>query len=276
MKHRWFFKKLWSQILSQASLWQAPRWLVQKTIRKLVSHYQIDLSELDRPLESFKSVNEFFTRSLKPEARPLDPSPDTLISPVDGSIVQCGPLRQGMFLQAKGIDYPVERLIPGFFAERFVDGDFLTLYLSPRDMHLIFSPLSGKVIASCHVPGGLYKVREPYPSTIPGLYAINERLISYIETPRGLVSVVKVGALNVARITATYDPEIQTDRVFAEFREKIYPQPFPVQRGEHLGTFNFGSTVIVLLQKGMVRLSPNLLGLHVKYGQKLGEMVGHS
>jgi len=270
--YRWFLTKLWSQVLYKMTLWQFPAWLIQCVIKKLVDHYQIDVSEIDRPLTRFKSVNEFFTRTLKPGARPVDASPDAFISPVDAVVKNYGSIREDKLLQAKGVDYPVESLIPGSFAERFRDGDYMTLYLSPRDMHLIFSPVAGKVIASGHVPGGLYKVRDPFPSKVPGLYALNERLTSYVETCRGLVAVVKVGALNVARITTTYDSEINTDRLCASFREKVYPTPFSVERGGQLGTFNFGSTVIVLFEKGMIRFLPNMEGTHVQYGQKIGEI----
>ncbi len=206
---------------------------------------------------------------MKEGTRPIDPDRNIIVSPVDGTVQALGVLKDGEFLQAKGIRYPIDQLVPSSRAADFRDGFFITIYLSPRDGHRIFSHCDGRVVASCHVPGLLYKVREPYVSEVQGLYALNERLVTFLEADFGPTASIHVAALNVARITAAYDAAIVTNRGTDRVVEKSYESPPLVRRGDHLATFNLGSTVILLFPKGVVAEALRREGESLKYGQAL-------
>ena len=178
-------------------------------------------------------------------------------------------------MQAKNIDYLVSELIPAPLHHTFLDGTFVTLYLSPADYHRIHSPVDGVVSGVLHVPGKLFPVMEFAVNGIQGLFSINERLISYVKTEHGVCAVCKIGAMNVGRISLSYSDIITNRSVFRRKREIIFPSEFrpQVHRGDELGIFHLGSTVVLLFQKGMVELDRLYPGQKVRMGEKIATLI---
>ncbi len=218
--------------------------------------YRIDLSSaLETNPHGYPDFNSFFTRALRPDARPLAIAPDALISPVDGRISQVGGIDEDRLLQAKGIHYSLERLLGGAqWAGEFRGGNFATIYLSPRDYHRIHMPLSGRLVEMVHVPGRLFSVSPATTRVVPGLFARNERLVCLFDTPAGHMALVLVGAIFVASIETAW-AGVVTPPAGREVRSWDYrndPQAPQLERGEEMGRFNMGSTVIMLFGRGAV------------------------
>jgi phosphatidylserine decarboxylase len=240
-----------------------------------------DPGEAKEPLESFSSLNRFFTRELKPGARAWPHDPSVAASPVDGATGQLGRVSGGRLIQAKGRTYSLRDLLDedGQW-ERFDGGAFVTLYLSPRDYHRIHSPTDGTIPRARHVPGALMPVNLPAVMHVPDLFARNERLLCYLDGPLGRVAVVAVGAYNVGRISAAFDREWNaapgsdgwvTNRRGTEAATKTYDPPVPVRQGDHIMTFHLGSTVVLVFEPGRVELSPALsVGAAVRLGMEIG------
>ena len=228
-----------------------------------------DLSALDRPIDAFERFDDFFTRPLADGARPVDARDGVVVSPVDGVVSEVGHAYAGRMIQAKGLDYSVEGLLGD--AERartFLDGAYTTLYLAPKDYHRIHAPLAGKVVAYRHIPGALYPVNQLSVRTVPGLFSINERVISYLDTEVGLCAVVKVAATGVGNISLSYDPRVRSHDG-SEGSERVYHPEIEVSRGGELGMFHLGSTVILLFEPGKVELGIRP-GEVVKVGAAIG------
>jgi phosphatidylserine decarboxylase len=251
---------------------RAPRLARVAAMRAFAARYGVDLSECGA-LDSFETFSEFFARPLRPGLRPIAPGDEVIASPVDGCVSQAGRSEGGRLLQAKGIEYRLEALLgDDAVAARLRGGPFATLYLSPRDYHRIHFPLGGAVTGCRYLPGALWPVNGPAVRNIPGLFSANERLATLLETPLGACAVVAVGAAVVGRIRAYYDPSVplsNTPRARPPARD--YRVPIPVAKGQELGAFEMGSTVIVLLEPGRAALSPTLKeGVRVRVGQAIG------
>lgn len=239
-------------------------------VRRFAAAYGIDLSDAERPLEAYRSIHDLFVRKLRPGARPVDPAPEALVSPVDGRVSQRGAC-DGPLPQAKGRAYTVDALLAGAEpAETYRAGSFVTVYLAPRDYHRIHAPLEGRVDRWTHVPGDLFPVNEASVTHVDQLFARNERLITHLDTERfGRVAVVKVGATIVGRVRASYAPEITTNvPTVREVRSEAIRPAKDVLRGEEIGVFEMGSTVIVLTERP-VRWTVEP-GDAVRLGQRLG------
>lgn len=249
-----------------------PRCMLYPFISWFSKKYGINAEEYEEPREGFRTFNSFFTRTLKSGVRTVDVSAKAIISPVDARIDQFGHIESSTLIQAKGIDYSLEGLIPSERHRRFLDGEFITLYLSPSDYHRIHSPVDGLIEGFFYVPGKLFTVQESLVNVLPRLFERNERIITYIHTPKGMVAVCKVGATNVGRISLSYE-NMCTNRVFRSKKELLYSEKEkkPVARGQEIGIFNLGSTVIVLFEKGMIDFCECTLGKKVKMGEKIGE-----
>lgn len=241
----------------------------------------VDVSEAELALEEYASLNRFFTRRLREGARDFPRDPSVAVSPVDGVAGQVGMVREGKAVQAKGRWYSIAELLddPAEW-ERFDGGSFATLYLSPRDYHRIHAPTEGVIPRARHVPGLLLPVNVPAVQHLPDLFARNERLVCYLDGPLGHVAVVAVGAYNVGRISAAFDPEWNappgasawvTNRRGVQGETKAYDPPVPVRQGEEIMTFHLGSTVVLLFERGRVALDPELrAGAAVRVGMALG------
>jgi phosphatidylserine decarboxylase len=198
---------------------------------------------------------------------------EVLVSPVDGAVSQAGVAEGGRLVQAKGLDYTLEALLADpQLAARFRGGAFATLYLSPRDYHRIHFPLGGAIRGYRYVPGLLWPVNARSVRGVPGLFTVNERLVTVLETPLGACAVVAVGATIVGRIRAFYDPTIPVSNLpGARPVARDYPTPMPVEKGQELGAFEMGSTVILVLEPGRARLREGLVeGARVRVGEAIG------
>jgi phosphatidylserine decarboxylase len=240
--------------------------------------YGIDVSEAEKPLSEYAGFDEFFTRKLRPGARPIDDAPGRVVSPADGVIVESGLATAGKLLQAKGSEFDLATLLDdGQAAARLEGGAYVITYLSPKDYHRVHSPVAGRVVGWRHVPGTLFSVGAASIRREPGLFVRNERFITLIEMEGGgLAAVVMVAAVGVGHVTVSYDPEVATHRPdFSRgaLRHRQYDQPKPIARGDELGIFHLGSTTIAVFERGRVTLDALEAGAAVKMGVGVGGMA---
>ena len=239
---------------------------------------QVDLGEAERTqVEQYASFNDFFTRALRAGARPIDVADTALVSPVDGRVSQAGAIEEGHLLQAKGHGYSAEALLGSAArAEPFRGGRFATIYLAPFNYHRIHMPLAGTLREAVHVPGALYSVNQVTAENVPGLFARNERVVCLFDTPYGPLAMVLVGALFVGSVSVVW----QSGEVTPAKPRPQYPMPLPLPspapalaKGEEMGRFNMGSTVILLLPPGMAEWEANLVaGQPLRLGERIGTL----
>ena len=262
-----------SRLLGQLTHCREP-WLKNALIGTFSRMYGINLQEaLGSHARDYGSFNDFFTRPLKPESRPMDKDPNNFLAPADGCLSQRGTVTDGQLIQAKGHSYSVEALLGGdpSRAAPFLGGQFLTIYLSPRDYHRLHMPMTGSLREMIYVPGRLFSVNAATTRTVPGLFARNERVIALFDTPKGALALVLVGALVVASIETVWHgvvtpPHRRKPEVFC------YPEgSLALSQGSEMGRFNMGSTIIVLLEgPGIDWASTAVAGNPVQMGQTLG------
>lgn len=265
-------KNALSRLMGALTRWRAPRPVLLLAMRAFARRYGIELTECP-DLEAYPTFGDFFARPLRPGLRPVAPGEQVVVSPVDAVVSETGVAAAGRLVQAKGIDYPAAALLgDGALARRLEGGAFATLYLSPRDYHRIHLPLGGRITGWRYLPGKLWPVNPASVRTVPGLFALNERLVTVLETPLGACAVVAVGATVVGRVQAYYDPAVpHTNRPGAGPERHDYPSPLPAEKGQELGAFEMGSTVILLFEPGEVRLDPRLApGVRVRVGEAIG------
>ncbi|MDN4525198.1 archaetidylserine decarboxylase [Fictibacillus fluitans] len=233
--------------------------------------YKINKDEVEKPLGEYPTFTAFFTRKLKEEARPISSGTDTLVSPVDGKVAQFGTITKGALIQAKGINYTVEQLLgcTSEISDRFEGGTFLTIYLSPRDYHRIHMPLPGKLTKATYLPGRLFPVNRIGVEHVQGLFTKNERLITYADTPAGEMALVKVGAFVVGSVRVPYGEHATNVKNGRAYSTELPYVPF--KKGEEVGLFEFGSTVVLLFEKDHILLSDKIQpDAHLKYGEAIG------
>ena len=243
-------------------------------IRLLLAAYSsIDLAEAAQADPyAYSSFNAFFTRALKPGVRPIAADADTLVSPVDGSLSQFGDIDAGRLLQAKGIEYSAAALLGGeAAAEQYAGGQYACIYLAPFDYHRIHMPVDGRLRRTRYLPGRLFSVNAATARTIPGLFGINERVVCEFDTRLGAVALVMVGALFVGSIETVYAGEINPPASRGGAPQEITAgQGLELRRGEELGRFNMGSTVVLLWQRSAGGLAPGLaVDARLRLGQAL-------
>lgn len=251
---------------------QLPGSLGRKSVELFARYYKINMMEAEHPLERYPSIGELFSRRLKAGARPIGLGP--IVHPADSQITEAGVIEKQTLIQAKGIDYKVTELLRSpYFSADFEGGTYFTYYLCPTDYHRVHSPVDGKIVWSCHVPGEFWPVNSWSVKNIDNLFSRNERVVAMIETPRGKAALVMVAATNVGNMSMTFDPHISTkDRAGERHaRERVYDPGIAIAKGAEVGVFHMGSTVVMLYQKGMVEVDPEIFrGRHVKMGQALG------
>ncbi|GAB6067307.1 archaetidylserine decarboxylase [Methylothermus subterraneus] len=251
------------------------RWrpLKNSLIRLFIRVYRIDLEEAaSANPDDYLCFNDFFTRPLKPDARPLPEDPYAVISPADGQISQIGALTDQWLIQAKGRDFSAATLLGDEdLAARFQDGEFVTVYLSPRDYHRVHMPYAGRLREMRHIPGRLFSVNQATAEGIDNLYARNERVVCWFDTDLGSMAVVLVGALLVASIETVWHGQVTPPAGNKTRRWRYEAQAICLERGAELGRFNMGSTVIVLFQAGAIRWLNPRPGKPVRMGEKLAE-----
>ncbi len=221
-----------------------------------VRRYNVNMSEAGNPdTASYKSFNEFFTRPLKANARPL--AAVEFVSPVDGAISQCGPIAGDQVFQAKGHSYSTQALVGGdaTLATQFHDGEFATLYLSPRDYHRIHMPCAGQLTRMIYVPGDLFSVNPTTARGVPGLFARNERVVCVFEGEQGPFVMVLVGATVVGSMATVWHGVVNPPRP-GKVREWAYETGnIALAQGEEMGRFLLGSTVVMLFPKGLMQFN---------------------
>jgi len=226
-------------------------------IQWFVGRYGVNMSEAANPdIASYPTFNEFFSRPLRPGARPLANA--DLISPVDGAISQFGPIRKDQIFQAKGHDYSTTTLVGGDeqLAARFDDGHFATLYLSPKDYHRIHMPCDGELTRMIYVPGELFSVNPATARGVPGLFARNERVVCVFESARGPFVLTLVGATIVGSMATVWHGVVNPPRS-GQVREWQYDdQDIRFKQGDEMGRFLLGSTVVMLFPKGPLSFNP--------------------
>ena len=266
-------KNTFSRAVGAACRVNAPKPVMRAVIRAFARKYGVDASEAERPIEEYPTFTEFFTRRLKPGARPLSGGPLQPISPVDGTVGELGEIVEGRAYQAKGKHYTLAELIGGPNAEedaaRFAGGAFCTIYLAPYNYHRIHAPLGGDITGYVNMPGQLWPVNPIGVRNVEKLFCVNERLTTFVKTARGECAVVAVGATNVGRIRAVYDDVVTNARRTRKVARKLYDQPVKVEKGGELAIFEMGSTVVVLFAPG-VKLAERLQpGQPIKLGEAL-------
>ena len=235
--------------------------LTQLLIRVFARLFRVDLAEAtEASPAAYPSFNAFFTRALRPDIRPLA-EPGAIACPVDGAVSQLGAIGGGRIIQAKGRDYSVADLLGGdvALASRFANGQFATLYLSPRDYHRIHMPLDGTLLETIHIPGRLFSVNPTTTAAVPRLFARNERVVVLFDTVLGPLALVLVGAIFVGSIETVFGGLHTPPRAKAIRRADYRDHGIRLRRGDEMGRFNMGSTVVLLLADAVVDWEPSLM-----------------
>ncbi len=256
-----------SFILGQLAHLQLPRFIWTPIIKYFAKVYKINLEEAEQPVENYESLGEFFVRRLKPGIRPIGSA--WALHPADSEITQLNTIHRGELIQAKNKTYKVNDFLhdpQGL--EKYDQGVFITYYLCPTDYHRVHSPVDGVITKVTHIPGMLWPVNKWSTENIEEMFSINERVAVEIKTDRGFVNVVFVGATNVGYITLSFMPEIKGNQ-FNVFKPLIKDNlNIPIKKGDELGMFRMGSTIVMLYQLGLVQsvdgLQRQYLGRAVK------------
>jgi phosphatidylserine decarboxylase len=245
-------------------------WIRRPLIGVFRRLFPVKLSEAAQPDPTqYGSFNAFFTRALRPDARPLAPQAHRLISPCDGALSQLGKINDSRLVQAKGVDYSAAELLGSQeWADRFSGGHFMTIYLAPYDYHRVHTPIAGTPIEETRIPGQLFSVSARTARAVPGLFARNERMAVILQTEHGPVAVVMVAAMLVAGIETVWRSDGPYRPAQTLIREPL--NTAPLARGEELGRFHWGSTVILLTPPDFPGWLPTLQpGQTMRLGQAL-------
>jgi len=221
-------------------------WIKDTFTRWFVKKHQINLAEAERDnISDYAHFNDFFTRALKPQARSISESP--IISPVDGVVSQSGQIRDFQILQAKGHHFSISQLLAGESLVEIENGYFATIYLAPRDYHRIHMPIDGKLISMRYIPGNLFSVNHKTVQKVNGVFARNERLVCLFDTVFGRVVFVLIGAIFVGSMETSWQGQV-TPPYGKEVKVYDYTEKeFELFKGDELGRFNIGSTIIMIL-----------------------------
>jgi len=242
-------------------------------IKQVIKQYKVDMSDtLVKDYRDFQTFNHFFTRALKPEARPICGAANSIACPVDGAVSQIGKIENGQIFQAKGHSYSLQTLLGNDnSAELFQNGSFATLYLSPRDYHRIHSPLNATLKKMIHIPGKLFSVNSVTVQNVPELFARNERVACIFETDIGPMAVILVGAIFVSSIETTWAGTITPPNGKVIQTWEYDNDPVKLHKGGELGRFNMGSTAIVLFPENTMEWEASIQAeSKIQMGQCLG------
>jgi len=245
-------------------------------INTFIKRYNVDMScALEPNPLAYRDFNHFFTRALKPEARPIVQEEKAIVCPVDGCVSQIGEVAAGEIIQAKGFNYDVQSLLGGSaaLATIFQEGKFATVYLAPKDYHRVHMPLTGKLREMIYVPGALFSVNGRTTEKVGQLFARNERVVAIFETAIGPMAVVLVGAMLVASISTVWAGVVTPAKKRVIYREHYQNEDILLQRGCEMGHFQLGSTVILLFGKDTMEWNATIkAGQPVQLGQSLGHI----
>jgi phosphatidylserine decarboxylase len=265
--------------VSRCTYWLTRRKLpfTKQLINLFIRAFKVDMQDaLIRDTQQYSTFNEFFTRELSKEARPVDSDPKSLVSPCDGRISLFGDITANTLLQAKGKHFTLTDFCTdkSKYTNEFIDGVFCTIYLSPRDYHRVHMPCEGKLVEMIYIPGRLFSVAPYAPKAIDRLYARNERVVSIFKVKQGYMALAMVGAVNVAAIEMAWEglitPPHLTQPGYFDYTKK----DITLTKGAYVGTFNMGSTVVLLFSKNLADISNQLKASDpVKMGEAIGAFV---
>ena len=267
-------------LLSRCTGWLAnlrhPVWLKNWLIHIFIKQFKVDMTEAAEPDPTrYASFNEFFTRPLREGVRPMAEA--DLVCPADGAISQLGPIKFGRIFQAKGQAFSTVELLGGDTqrATQFIDGNFATIYLSPRDYHRVHMPIKGRLTATSYIPGQLFSVNQVTAENVPRLFARNEHMVCYFDTAAGPMALVLVGAMIVAGIETVWSGQVAPPTSTPLFRDYVsLPESVELEQGAEMGRFMLGSTVILLFPKGAVEFDASYLaGSATRLGENLGSFT---
>lgn len=261
---------LLSVLMGQLSNTKTP-WFKNAFIDWFVRTYHVNMRlALEENPHAYPTFNDFFIRRLKPALRPIDQNENSIVSPVDGTIAQIGSIKQNQLLQAKNFYFTLDTLFANYkeFATPFYDGLFATLYLAPYDYHRVHMPWTGELVQNLYVPGRLFSVNKMTSDIIPQLYSRNERFISIFNTSIGSMAVILVGAILVGSIQMSWmDKPVRSNQPYKD----LFSPHLVINKGDELGNFHMGSTVIILFEKNTIEwLSPLHPQSNLQYGERIG------
>ncbi len=256
---------LLSRLMFRFARIQIP-WIKNRFTSWFVSNYKVNLNEAQlEDIEEYKHFNDFFTRALKDGSRPISDS--KVVSPVDGVVSQFGSIKESLIVQAKGKKYSVEALLAENSKNDFYTS-FVTIYLSPKDYHRIHMPLDGSLKTMKYIPGNLFSVNQRTVNNIDQVFARNERLVCYFETEYGEIALVMVGAIFVGSMETSWEGQITPPYTKSIKTYDYDSREIELSKGEELGRFNMGSTVILLMPKGAPKLN-----LQVRQVLNMGQSI---
>lgn len=267
---------LLSRLVGRLAETQRPKWLKNFLINTFIDHFKVNMSEAKlTTARDFDNFNDFFTRELIDSARPL--SDADIVQPADGAVSQLGDIEHGLLFQAKGHYYHLYHLLGGdkAAAKRYDEGRFITVYLSPKDYHRLHMPIAGKLLSTTYVPGDLFSVNQTTAENVDGLFARNERLICHFDTEAGPMAMILVGAMIVAGIETVWGGQIAPPpKTPQTLNYAELPAPVELAKGEEMGRFKLGSTVILLFGKDRVKWAEDFeSGDDVRLREALGALV---
>jgi phosphatidylserine decarboxylase len=261
-----------SRLAGRLAAWRLPGPLQRAEIRLFGGLVGVDWDEVRDPIEQFQTLQQFFTRALEPGVRPIDPAPDALVSPCDGSWGAAGRVESGMLLQLKGRPYSLADLLGDTAEARAYEGGaFATFYLSPRDYHRFHMPCDATPLRARYLPGHLFPVNAIGLHGVEGLFAENERIVATFVAPGGTsLCLVAVGATMVGKVHVDFDD--LTTQAGGRREERVYPDARRYAKGEEWGRFEFGSTLVLVAKPGALRVDAEEPGSPLRLGARIGSI----
>jgi phosphatidylserine decarboxylase len=268
----------WSRTAGWLAAKPLPGWLQRPAIRTFAALVGADLDEAAEPVEHYPTLQDFFTRELVKGARPIDPAPDALVAPCDGAWGSAGQVENGALLQVKGRTYSLAALLGSEDdARRYEGGAFATFYLAPRDYHRFHAPCDAQVVRAVYLPGCLWPVNRIGVEGVPGLFAENERLCMHFALPgRGRdesLCLVAVGATLVGKVRVVFDETLTTGSGRVPVESRFGSSGRQLAKGDELGRFEFGSTLVLVAARGALALDPQPPGSVLRLGRRIGRLT---
>ena len=272
---RWVPKGLYSAIVGWGARQRLPRPVRSPLYRTFSRVVGARLDEAELPVADYPTFGDFFARRLRPGARSVATDPLAVTAPCDGVLSAVGIAEDGRMIQAKGRDYSVEDLVlDDAWARKLRGGPYLTFYLSPRDYHRVHAPMAARWLGYEYLPGDFFPVNPLFSRSVDGIMTRNERVVFHFDSPRGAMALVMVGALAVSNIRIAYDGTETGRSRHGSTRHRVRLEPpREVERGDELGAFQLGSTVILIFEPKGIDLDAAMQpGSAVRFGEPIGWM----
>lgn len=260
-----------SRLIGLFSEIKFPKPMMFLIISFFVKINKINLNEVTKSIHEFKSLQEFFTRKISKKNRPVNKDLRALVSPCDGTVTHCGKIINGMLFQAKNKNYILGDLLAIRDTERhFLNGTYCTIYLSPKNYHRFHMPYSGHIIRAKYIPGSLWPVNRLSTKLVENLFCVNERVTTVTKLVcknKPLVALVAIGATGVGKVKVRYDPKLSTNNKAHESEKEYKNDTHYFEKGEELGLFSLGSTIVLLVSNNGAEFDPALIGKNIRTGE---------